>query len=106
MIQASGFVVLTQPSDWMDKWCVWSCISSLLPVNQNIFIFWLQAVQNMSAVKCKFMSIHGTSSLSYNWVMSCWHGFMSGARCKWFAYGPTDATASPSSLASLESRWV
>jgi len=24
-------------------------------------------------------------------------------RCKWFAYGPTDATASPSSLASLKS---
>jgi len=30
----------------------------------------------------------------------------SGARCKWFAYGPADATATPSSLASLKSRFV
>jgi len=27
------------------------------------------------------------------WVMRCWHGYLSEARCKWFAYGPVDATA-------------
>jgi len=27
-----------------------------------------------------------------NWVMRCWHGYLSGVRCKWFAYGPADAT--------------
>jgi len=21
------------------------------------------------------------------WVMSCWHGYLSAPRCKWFAYG-------------------
>ena len=28
-------------------------------------------------------------------VMRCWHGYryLSAARCKWFAYGPADATA-------------
>jgi len=26
------------------------------------------------------------------------------SRCKWFAYGPADDTATPSSLASLQSR--
>ena len=31
---------------------------------------------------------------------------MSGVRCKWFAYGPPDATATPSSLASVKSRMV
>ena len=31
---------------------------------------------------------------------------MSEARCKWFACSPADATATPSSLASLESRMV
>jgi len=36
----------------------------------------------------------------------CWHGHLSAARCKWFAYGPADATATPSSLASLKSRLV
>jgi len=28
-----------------------------------------------------------------NWVMRCWCGCLSGAECKWFAYGPADATA-------------
>jgi len=27
-----------------------------------------------------------------NWVVGCWHGYLSGARCR-LAYGPTDATA-------------
>ena len=37
-----------------------------------------------------------------NWVMRCWHGYLSEARGKWFAYGPADATAIPLSLASLK----
>ena len=27
-----------------------------------------------------------------NWVMGCWHSYLSGARCR-LAYGPADATA-------------
>ena len=27
------------------------------------------------------------------WVVRYWHGYLSGSRCKWFAYGPADATA-------------
>jgi len=38
-----------------------------------------------------------------NWVMRCWCGYLSGARCRLFAYGPADA---PSSLASFKSRLV
>jgi len=26
-----------------------------------------------------------------NWVVGCWHGYVSGSRCR-FAYGPDDAT--------------
>jgi len=33
-------------------------------------------------------------------------GYLSVARCKWFAHGPADATATPSSLASLKSRII
>jgi len=29
-----------------------------------------------------------------NWLMKCWRGYLSGARCKWFACGPADATPS------------
>jgi len=28
-------------------------------------------------------------------VTRLWHSYLSGARCKWFAYGPADATATP-----------
>ena len=35
-----------------------------------------------------------------------WHGDLSGARCKWFACGPADATATSSSLAPVKSRMV
>ena len=38
-------------------------------------------------------------------VMRGWHGCLSGARCKWFAYGSADATATPSSLASPNPEW-
>ena len=42
--------------------------------------------------------------------MGCWCGYVSAARCRLFAYRPSDATAShpktPSSLASFKSRLV
>ena len=36
-------------------------------------------------------------------VTRCWHRYLSGARSKWFVYGPADATATASSLVSLKS---
>jgi len=30
-----------------------------------------------------------------NWVMGYWHGYLSGARCRWFACSPADTTATP-----------
>jgi len=41
-----------------------------------------------------------------NWVVRYWCGYLSGTRCKLFACGAADATANPSSLASLKSRMV
>jgi len=41
-----------------------------------------------------------------NWVIRCRHGYLSGAKCKWFVYGPADATVTSSSLASVKSRTV
>jgi len=37
-----------------------------------------------------------------NWVVRCWHGYLSRVRCR-LAYGPADATAT---LASVKSRLV
>jgi len=39
-------------------------------------------------------------------VVRFWRGYLSGAMCKLFAYGPADATATPSSLAPVKSRMV
>jgi len=41
-----------------------------------------------------------------NWVVRYWRDYLSRARCKWFAYGPADATATPLSLAPVKSRVV
>ena len=41
-----------------------------------------------------------------NWVMGYWRGYRSGVWCKWFPYGPADATVTPSSLGLLKSRMV
>jgi len=49
-----------------------------------------------------WLSIRKSTWPVKNWVMRCWHGYLSGARCKWSAYGPADATATPSSPASLK----
>jgi len=42
-----------------------------------------------------------------NWGLIYWHGYLSGVRCKWFAYGPADVTITPSSLApaGLDHPW-
>jgi len=40
------------------------------------------------------------------WVVRYWYSYLSGVRCKWFAYGPADANTTSSSLASLKSRMV
>ena len=44
-----------------------------------------------------YVSINFTL-LVITWVMRYWHGYLSGAKCKWLAYGLADATATPSSL--------
>jgi len=61
-----------------------SCHSHLPAV---LWYCWLGVRKNIQPVK--------------NWVMWCRHSYLSG-----FAYGPTNVTATPSSLASLKSRMV
>jgi len=38
-------------------------------------------------------------SAGKKWVVRYWRGYLSEVRCKWFAYGPADAPATPASLA-------
>jgi len=39
-------------------------------------------------------------------VVRYWHGYLSAARCKWLAYGPADATATPIISCSNKIRMV
>ena len=45
-----------------------------------------------SVLWCCWLGGKGVRPLK-NWVVRYWCGYLSGARCKWFAYGPADATA-------------
>jgi len=40
-----------------------------------------------------------------NWLIECWHGYLSGVRCKWFAYGPAHATATHHLLFHWNPEW-
>jgi len=40
-----------------------------------------------------------------NWVVRYWRGYLSRARCKWFAYGPADATATHRLLLQWNPEW-
>ena len=40
-----------------------------------------------------------------NEVMRCWRGYLSGMRCKWFAYGPADVTATYHLLVYWNQEW-
>ena len=41
-----------------------------------------------------------------NWVVRYWRGCLTGARGRWFAYGPADATAASLFLGPVKSRMV
>ena len=60
--------------------------------------FWISVFSDLTR-----LSVRKSIRPVQDWVMRCWCGYLSGARCKWFA---ADATATPSSLASLKSRLV
>jgi len=52
-------------------------------------------------------SASGKASVTVkNWVMRCWHGYLPGTTCKWFACAPADAATIPLSLASVKSIMV
>ena len=44
---------------------------------------------------CKSCIQHSLGGIFDVWAMSGWCGYLSGARCRLFAYGPAGATASP-----------
>ena len=68
--------------------CLYVCILSGITV---LWCCWLGDRKGIQPVK--------------NWVVRCWHGYLSGARCR-LAYGPADAYCHSLSLAPVKSRLV
>ena len=56
-----------------------------------VIFIWLNK-HAFSALMCWLGSTKGIQPVKH-WVVGCWHGYLSGARCR-LAYGPADATAS------------
>ena len=77
---------------------VWSC-------SLWIFLHWLEPAYAVPSALCW---LGGNKSICpvKNRVMGCWRGCLSEVRCRWLEYGPADATATPSFLASVKSRMV
>jgi len=73
-------------------WLICAHCNLSYPLPSVLWQYWLGTRKSIQPVK--------------DWVMRCWRGYLSGARCKWFAYGPADVTATSSSLTSLKSRLV
>ena len=70
------------------------CVSWWLPVKNQIILFYDPAVLLHSVLwRCWLGGRKGIRP-EKNWVVGCWHGCLSGARCR-LAYGPADATATP-----------
>ena len=74
---------------------MWTTCSRLLPKSntartQNFITFNWKYV--LSVLWCCWLGGRKGIRRVKNWVVGCWRGYLSGARCR-LAYGPADATA-------------
>ena len=79
-----------------------------IKINQSsdsTVFFWLIHISLLPSVhwRCWSGCRKGIRSVK-NWVVGCWHGYLSGARCR-LAYGPADATASHCLLLQQNPVW-
>jgi len=51
-------------------------------------------------------NIHVLQQLPVEWVVGCWRGYLSGARCRLAYYGPADATATHCLLLQQNPGWI
>ena len=88
---------------WRFSWCIccwwssvaWSCFCQCIQTTAMPSVLW----------HCWLGSRKGIWPVKM-WVLGCWRGYMSGARCRLGPrYGPADATATHF-LASVKSRLV
>ena len=78
-----------QPLSWKSTDCIMSWLCRIA-VPSVLWHCWLGSRKGIRPVK--------------NWVVGCWHGYLSGARCR-LACGPVDATATHCLLLHLNLDW-
>jgi len=78
-----------QPLSWKSTDCIMSWLCRIA-VPSVLWHCWLGGLKGIRPVK--------------NWVVGCWHGYLSGARCR-LACGPVDATATHCLLLHLNLDW-
>ena len=76
----------------------------LCKYHQETFVLVIGQQQAEQKLQIKYLSIYAYKKLTSSWqtpkyhskwqywVVGCWRGYLSGARCR-LAYGPADATA-------------
>ena len=76
--------------------CACVCVCVLLPWAEYCWFYGFFSVIDLSC--SPLISLVGRQEehpACKNWVMWCWCGYLSGARCRLFAHGSADATAIP-----------
>jgi len=76
------------------------CNSNNLLCNDHILKAWSWCWQSNKSTSCCLQCLDTVgwlsgraSSLQQNWLIRCWRGYLSSARCKWYAHSQADATA-------------
>jgi len=88
---------------WHRIW--WVRLSCLCTIILFTWLFHCKLFQAFSALALLDGQQEGHLACKHG-VVRYWHGDLSGARWKWFAYGPADAIATPSCLSQVKSRMV
>jgi len=80
----------------------WPCLTVSTKEQSGVFlVLFFKKIINAVVTACAFGALtlfvgrQEEHPACNNWVMRCWCGYLSGARCRLFAYGPADATAIP-----------
>ena len=83
----------------MHRTSVWVCNSSAICTNWLVYVnasfICFAATSAIDTVGWVIHWHQEEHSACKNWVMRCWCGHLSGAKCRLFAYGPADSTAIP-----------
>jgi len=112
----TGYLPSHRKSHLLTSTKLYCFVTTIITFTNNNFI----AITNknkiiaISVITAKLHIVHCFDTVGWksiqpakHWVMRCRHGYLYGARYRWFAHVPADATATPStSLASLKSRIV